>query len=95
MSGPRAPSTTGHPAQARRADNGEVIVERKEQVMSETSASQNPQEPADQEHPAQTESEREWVLAYYARTSKKRNMLSGSGSYSGPRKHTQPKRIKR
>ena len=25
--------------------------------MSETSASQNPQEPADQEHPAQTESE--------------------------------------
>ncbi|KAL1681644.1 anticodon-binding protein [Schizophyllum commune] len=43
----------------------------------------------------QTESEREWVLAHYARTSKKRSMLSGSGSYSGPRKHTQPKRIKR
>ena len=30
--------------------------------MSETSASQNPQEPADQEHPAQTESEREEQL---------------------------------
>ena len=46
----------------RRPDNGEVIVERKEQVMSETSASQNPQEPVEQEHPAQTESEREEQL---------------------------------
>lgn len=30
--------------------------------MSETSASQNPQEPVEQEHPAQTKSEREEQL---------------------------------
>lgn len=34
----------------------------------------------------QTESEREWVLSHYSRTAKKRSMLSGPGSYSGPRK---------
>ncbi|KAF9075945.1 anticodon-binding protein [Rhodocollybia butyracea] len=38
----------------------------------------------------QTEAEREWVLAHYSRTAKKRNMLSGSGSYSAPRNSRQP-----
>jgi U3 small nucleolar ribonucleoprotein protein IMP4 len=33
----------------------------------------------------QTEAEREWVLAHYARTSKKRSLLSGSAtSYGKP-----------
>lgn len=33
----------------------------------------------------QNEAEREWVLAHYARTSKKRSLLSGSGaSYGKP-----------
>ncbi|KIY47477.1 Brix-domain-containing protein [Fistulina hepatica ATCC 64428] len=36
----------------------------------------------------QTESEREWVLAHYARTSKKRNSLTGHGPYTGPRSHS-------
>jgi len=32
----------------------------------------------------QTEAEREWVLSHYSRTAKKRSLLSGSQSYSGP-----------
>ncbi|KAF5370002.1 hypothetical protein D9758_001149 [Tetrapyrgos nigripes] len=38
----------------------------------------------------QTEAEKEWVLAHYSRTAKKRNMLTGSGSYSGPRSSRPP-----
>ncbi|KAH8830754.1 anticodon-binding protein [Flagelloscypha sp. PMI_526] len=34
--------------------------------------------------------EKEWVLAHYARTSKKRKLLTGGGSYSAPRSHTRP-----
>jgi len=32
----------------------------------------------------QTEAEREWVLAHYTNTSKKRSLLSGSGTYGKP-----------
>jgi U3 small nucleolar ribonucleoprotein protein IMP4 len=35
----------------------------------------------------QSEAEREWVLAHYARTSKKRSVLSGPGSYSSASEH--------
>ncbi|KAK1236729.1 snoRNA-binding rRNA-processing protein imp4 [Marasmius sp. AFHP31] len=38
----------------------------------------------------QTEAEREWVLSHYSRTAKKRNVLTGSGSYSGPRHANRP-----
>ncbi|THV08660.1 Brix-domain-containing protein [Dendrothele bispora CBS 962.96] len=38
----------------------------------------------------QTEAEKEWVLAHYSRTAKKRNMLTGSGTYSGPRSSRPP-----
>lgn len=34
----------------------------------------------------QAEAEKEWVLSHYSRTSKKRNLLTGGGAYSGPRK---------
>ncbi|KAJ7276308.1 anticodon-binding protein [Mycena haematopus] len=36
----------------------------------------------------QSEAEREWVLAHYARTSKKRRVLSGPASYSSASEHT-------
>ncbi|KAF7352890.1 Brix domain-containing protein [Mycena venus] len=36
----------------------------------------------------QSEAEREWVLAHYARTSKKRRVLSGPASYSSAGEHT-------
>ncbi|KIM90682.1 hypothetical protein PILCRDRAFT_142461 [Piloderma croceum F 1598] len=43
----------------------------------------------------QTEAEREWVLAHYARTSKKRSLLSGSGRSYGKPKDSNPKPAKR
>ncbi|KAF9263508.1 Brix-domain-containing protein [Marasmius fiardii PR-910] len=45
----------------------------------------------------QTEAEREWVLSHYSRTARKRNLLTGSGLYSGPRHSNRPptKKIKR
>lgn len=45
----------------------------------------------------QNEAEREWVLAHYARTSKKRSVLSGSGGPSAaPNTTSHPnKKVKR
>ncbi|KAK7049599.1 snoRNA-binding rRNA-processing protein imp4 [Paramarasmius palmivorus] len=45
----------------------------------------------------QSEAEREWVLSHYSRTAKKRNLLTGSGSYAAPRRSNAPppKKVKR